>query len=53
MVAGAAVNTKHEVRTRPTPWKVITLLCVKCARKLDGGYGPKKADTLRSASDGC
>jgi predicted metal-binding protein len=45
----AAVNTKHEIRTRPTPWKTIILLCGKCASRLDGGYGPKKDDTLRSA----
>ncbi|MGA8196995.1 MAG: (2Fe-2S) ferredoxin domain-containing protein, partial [Acetobacteraceae bacterium] len=43
------MNTKHEIRTRPTPWKTIILLCGKCASKLDGGYGPKKDDTLRSA----
>jgi hypothetical protein len=33
------VNTKHEIRTRPTPWKTIILLCGKCSSKLDGGYG--------------
>ena len=43
------MNTEHEIRTRPTPWKTIVLLCGKCARKLDGGYGPKRDDTLRSA----
>jgi predicted metal-binding protein len=43
------VNTKHEIRARPSPWKTIILLCGKCARKLDGGYGPKKDDTLRTA----
>jgi predicted metal-binding protein len=37
------------VRTRPTPWKTILLLCGKCARKLDGGYGLKSKDTLREA----
>jgi predicted metal-binding protein len=34
---------------RPTPWKTILLLCGKCARKVDGGYGPKGKDALRSA----
>jgi len=43
------VNTEHKIRTRPTPWKTIVLLCGKCARKLDGGYGPNRDDTLRSA----
>ncbi len=37
------------IRSRPTPWKTIILLCGKCARKLDGGFGPKGEDTLRSA----
>ena len=34
---------------RATPWRTILLLCGKCARKMDGGYGPKGDDTLRSA----
>ena len=42
------VNRKREIRTRPTPWQSIILLCGKCARKLDGGYGPKRDATLRS-----
>jgi predicted metal-binding protein len=43
------VNRKREIRASPTPWQSIILLCGKCARKLDGGYGPKKDSTLRSA----
>ena len=43
------MNRKREIRTRPTPWQSIILLCGKCARKLDGGYGPEKDATLRSA----
>jgi predicted metal-binding protein len=43
------VNSNREIRTRPTPWKTIILLCGKCARKLDGGYGPERNATLRSA----
>ena len=35
--------------TRATPWKNVVLLCGKCARKLDGGYGKKRRETLRSA----
>ena len=34
--------------TRPTPWTDIILVCGKCSRKLDGGYGPDREDTLRS-----
>jgi predicted metal-binding protein len=36
------------IASRPTPWKSLVLLCGKCARKLDGGFGPKGRDTLRS-----
>ena len=43
------MNRNREIRTRPTPWQSIILLCGKCARKLDGGYGPNKGATLRSA----
>ena len=35
------------IGARPTPWKTVLLLCGKCARKVDGGYGPKSKDTLR------
>jgi predicted metal-binding protein len=37
------------VRARRTPWKTIILLCGKCARKIDGGYGPKRENTLEEA----
>jgi hypothetical protein len=37
------------IRSRPTPWKTILLTCGKCARKLDGGFGPNGKDTLKSA----
>jgi predicted metal-binding protein len=43
------VNRKRDIQTHPTPWQSIILLCGKCARKLDGGYGPEKDATLRSA----
>jgi predicted metal-binding protein len=39
----------HPVRFRPTPWKTVILLCGKCARKINGGYGPKKKQTLLDA----
>jgi predicted metal-binding protein len=38
----------RSVGTRSTPWKTILLLCGKCARKLDGGFGPKGNDTLKA-----
>ena len=37
------------VRFRPTPWNTVILLCGKCARKINGGYGPKKKQTLKDA----
>ena len=39
----------HPVRLRPTPWNTVILLCGKCARKISGGYGPKKKQTLKDA----
>ena len=36
------------IRARPTPWKTVILLCGKCARKMNGGYGSKGKDTLRT-----
>ena len=36
------------IRSRPTPWKNVVLLCGKCSKKLDGGFGPKRKQTLRS-----
>jgi len=38
----------HLIRVRPTPWKTVILLCGKCTRKMDGGYGSKGRDTLRT-----
>jgi len=37
------------IRPRPTPWKTVILLCGKCARKMDNGYGSKGKATLRMA----
>jgi predicted metal-binding protein len=36
-------------RFRPTPWNTVILLCGKCARKINGGCGPKKKQTLKDA----
>ncbi len=37
------------VTSRSTSWQVIVLLCGKCARGLDGGYGADGEETLRVA----
>ena len=39
----------QRVRSRPTPWHTVILLCGKCARKMKGGYGRKGKETLRTA----
>jgi predicted metal-binding protein len=44
-----AVVMSRPVEARQTPWKTILLICGKCARKMDGGYGPKGKDSLRMA----
>jgi predicted metal-binding protein len=38
-----------DIRSRPTPWQTVLLVCGKCSRKIDGGYGPKGKGTLKSA----
>ncbi len=37
------------IRSRPTPWTTVILVCGKCSRKLDGGFGPEGETTLRAA----
>ena len=37
------------IETVVTPWREIVVVCAKCSRKLDGGFGPDGADKLRSA----
>jgi hypothetical protein len=39
----------HPIQSRPTPWTTIILVCGKCSRKLDGGYGPDGDIAFRSA----
>lgn len=39
----------HPIRSRPTPWHTVILVCGKCSRKLDGGFGPDGHATLRAA----
>jgi hypothetical protein len=38
-----------QIQTCPTRWNTILLVCGKCTRKLDGGYGPNGKDTLKVA----
>ena len=32
-----------------TPWREFVVVCAKCSRKLDGGFGPDGEDSLRGA----
>jgi predicted metal-binding protein len=41
--------TMKDIQSRPTLWRTVLLVCGKCTRKMDGGYGPKGKDTLESA----
>jgi hypothetical protein len=34
---------------RPTPWRVVLIVCRKCGKKLDGGFGRKRRESLKSA----
>jgi predicted metal-binding protein len=33
--------------SRPTPWREVIILCRKCGKKLDGGFGRKEKDSLK------
>jgi predicted metal-binding protein len=34
--------------SRPTPWRTVVVICRKCGKKLDGGFGRKRKESLRS-----
>ena len=38
-----------EILTVAGPWRDVLLICRKCSRKLDGGFGPDGTDTLPRA----
>jgi hypothetical protein len=33
--------------SRPTPWREVLILCRKCGKKLDGGFGTKRKESLK------
>ncbi len=35
------------IESVPTPWREVVLVCAKCSRKLDGGFGKKRRHSLR------
>lgn len=44
-----ADDTKRKVKTAPTAWRDVVLICRKCQKKLDGGFGPDGDLTLKKA----
>ena len=40
---------RGEILTVAGPWRNALLVCRKCSRKLDGGFGPDGTDTLPRA----
>lgn len=38
-----------ELRTAKTRWRDVVLVCRKCQKKLDGGFGPDGDKTLKKA----
>lgn len=38
---------KTVIETTPAPWRDLLLLCGKCSRKLDGGFGKKERHDLK------
>jgi predicted metal-binding protein len=34
--------------SRPTPWRNVVVLCRKCGKKLDGGFGRKRKESLKT-----
>lgn len=37
-----------ETTSLSTPWTQVVLVCRKCGKKLDGGFGGKRKDSLKS-----
>lgn len=44
-----AEQAKRKVKTAPTAWRDVVLICRKCQKKLDGGFGPEGDLTLKKA----
>jgi predicted metal-binding protein len=38
----------RDMKSKPTSWKTVLLLCGKCGSKLDGGYGRKGKASLKT-----
>jgi predicted metal-binding protein len=40
------MSKTNGIKTIPTPWREIVLVCRKCSKKLDGGFGPDGDEKL-------
>lgn len=43
-----AMAQKPTSLARSTPWRDVIVLCKKCGKKLDGGFGPKRKESLKT-----
>jgi predicted metal-binding protein len=39
---------KDKALSHATPWRTIVIVCRKCGKKLDGGFGRKQKETLKT-----
>jgi len=47
-VRSPVMSESPAIDVTPTPWREIVLVCRKCTRRLDGGFGKKRREPLRS-----
>jgi hypothetical protein len=38
----------EKAASRPTPWRTVLIVCRKCGKKLDGGFGRKRKESLKT-----
>lgn len=42
------MSGKSAPLSRATPWREIIILCRKCGKKRDGGFGPRRKESLKT-----
>jgi predicted metal-binding protein len=42
------MSKRDETLSRPTPWRMVVLVCRKCGKRQKGGFGEKRHDTLKT-----
>ncbi len=43
------MSEKVAALSRPTPWRDVIILCRKCGKRCDGGFGNKGHESLKAA----